>query len=89
MNFAGMCQGMVVLGHHYLSQWENQQNMNFGHQHLVPAFFNGHGNTPANPVDLVVNQSIDLCHMEVSYGGTPESSILIGFSGINHPFWED
>jgi hypothetical protein len=41
MNFAGMCQGMIVLGHHYLSQWENQQNMNFRHQHLVPAFFNG------------------------------------------------
>jgi hypothetical protein len=45
--------------------------------------------TFSNPVDLVVNQSIDLGHLEVSYGGTPESSILIGFSIINHPFWED
>ena len=26
--------------------------------------------------------------MDVSeYGGTPKSSILIGFSIINHPFW--
>ena len=28
------------------------------------------------------------CHMDVSKnGGTPKSSILIGFSIINHPFW--
>ena len=27
-------------------------------------------------------------HMEVSiHGGTPESSMLMGFSLINHPFW--
>ena len=31
---------------------------------------------------------IMLYHMDVSVnGGTPKSSILIGFSIINHPFW--
>ena len=30
----------------------------------------------------------DSLHMDVSEnGGTPKSSILIGFSIINHPFW--
>ena len=31
---------------------------------------------------------IYLCHLDVSLNGvTPKSSILIGFSIINHPFW--
>ena len=38
-----------------------------------------------------LSQCVDTCtdtHMEVSWnGGTPTSSILLGFSIINHPFW--
>ena len=43
------------------------------------------GSTPPHPVLPVANKSL---HIGVSKNnGTPKSSILIGFSIINHPFW--
>ena len=37
---------------------------------------------------LVLGEGIIIEHMGVSLnGGTPKSSILIGFSFIKHPFW--
>ena len=42
-------------------------------------------------VEKTIGNSMSLgpfCYMDVSEnGGTPKSSILIGFSIINHPFW--
>ena len=39
-------------------------------------------------MDCCMNQKHEILYMGVSKsGGTPKSSILIGFSILNHPFW--
>ena len=41
-----------------------------------------------NETDSQKSSELDCHHMEVSInGGTPKSSILMGFSLINQPFW--
>ena len=45
---------------------------------------------PIKPIKLITNLSVQSFphYMDVSENsGTPKSSILIGFSIINHPFW--